>query len=290
MTDTENQSDFSVAIAGVAGRMGRQLVASALDAGLSVAGGTEAPGKGPFDRDIGELAGRRILGIRPVTDPVAAAADASVWIDFTRPEATLAALDALKHTRVSGVVIGTTGFSAAQEREIDRAAAQFAIVKAGNFSLGINLLQALTRIAAGRLGEGWDIEILETHHRRKVDAPSGTALMLGDAAAEGRGSVLDDLRSPPYDGPDSERQAGQIGFSVRRMGDVIGEHSVSFGSDMEILTLTHTALDRQVFAHGAVQAANWVKGRKPGLYGMDDVLGLAGASEAGPAEQRLNQG
>ena len=185
MTDTTLQTGLSVAIAGVAGRMGRHLVAGAMDAGLSVVGGTEAPGSGPFDRDIGELAGRQALGIRPVTDPVAAAANADVWIDFTRPAATLAALDALKHTRVSGVVIGTTGLSAAQDAEIARAAERLAIVKAGNFSVGINLLQALTRMAASRLGEGWDIEILETHHRRKVDAPSGTALMLGDAAAEG---------------------------------------------------------------------------------------------------------
>lgn len=276
MTETEARSPLSVAIAGVAGRMGRQLVGVAMDEGLIVAGGTEAAGKGPFDSDIGELAGRQALGVRPVTDPVAAAANADVWIDFTRPEATLAALNALKHTRVSGVVIGTTGMSAAEEKEVARAAEHLAIVKAGNFSVGINLLQALTRMAASRLGEGWDIEILETHHRRKVDAPSGTALMLGAAAAAGRGSALEDLRAAPYDGPDSARVAGQIGFSVRRMGDVIGEHSVSIGSDREILTLSHQALDRAVFAHGALQAAAWVKGRGPGLYGMDDVLGLSG--------------
>ncbi|MEH6694002.1 MAG: 4-hydroxy-tetrahydrodipicolinate reductase [Hyphomonas sp.] len=276
MTETEARTPLSVAIAGVAGRMGRQLVGVAMDEGLIVAGGTEAAGKGPFDRDIGELAGRQALGVRPVTDPVAAAANADVWIDFTRPEATLAALNALKHTRVSGVVIGTTGMSAAEEKEVARAAEHLAIVKAGNFSVGINLLQALTRMASSRLGEGWDIEILETHHRRKVDAPSGTALMLGEAAAEGRGSALEDLRAAPYDGPDSGRVAGQIGFSVRRMGDVIGEHSVSIGSDREILTLSHQALDRAVFAHGALQAAAWVKGRGPGLYGMDDVLGLSG--------------
>ena len=160
-------------------------------------------------------------------------------------------------------------------RVADRAAERLAIVKAGNFSVGINLLQALTKLAAGRLGEGWDIEILETHHRRKVDAPSGTALMLGDAAAEGRGASLDALRSPPDDGPDSARMPGQHGFAVRRMGDVIGEHSVSLGSDMEIVTLSHQALARAVFAHGAMRAATWTKGRKPGLYGMNDVLGLA---------------
>ncbi|KCZ92789.1 4-hydroxy-tetrahydrodipicolinate reductase [Hyphomonas johnsonii] len=275
MTDTPQDNSFRVAIAGVAGRMGRHLVASALDAGLIVAGGTEAPGAGPFDRDIGELAGRASLGIRPATDPVAAAANADVWIDFTRPKATLAALDALKHTRVSGVIIGTTGFSAADELEIARASERLAIVKSGNFSLGINLLQALTRIAASRLGEDWDIEIMETHHRRKVDAPSGTALMLGEAAAAGRNAALGDLRQGPYDGADSARAPGKIGFAVRRMGDVIGTHEVSFGSDREILTLSHTALDRAVFAHGAMRAAAWTVNREPGLYGMDDVLGLA---------------
>jgi hypothetical protein len=130
--------------------------------------------------------------------------------------------------------------------------------------------------AAASLGPDWDIEVLETHHNKKVDAPSGTALMLGEAAAEGRGGTLDQLRTGPYDGPDAAREPGKIGFSVRRMGGVIGEHSVSFGSDTEIVTLSHTSLDRSMFAEGALKAAFWAINQKSGLYSMDDVLGLSG--------------
>lgn len=276
MTDDNMTPKFSLAIAGVAGRMGRQLVAAALDAGLSIAGGSEMPGSVYTKNDIGELAGRPNLGIRPTTDPVTAAGAAEVWVDFTVPAATVAALNALKHTQVSAVIIGTTGFSVVEEAEIAEAAKQFAIVKAGNFSLGVNLLQALTRLAAARLGQDWDIEILETHHRKKLDAPSGTALMLGEAAADGRGQKLEALRAPPRDGPDNMREAGSIGFAVRRSGGVIGEHDVSFASEREVITLSHMAIDRAVFAHGAIEAAKWARGRAPGLYGMDDVLGLNG--------------
>ncbi|MCF6328551.1 MAG: 4-hydroxy-tetrahydrodipicolinate reductase, partial [Henriciella sp.] len=162
----------------------------------------------------------------------------------------------------------------AEEAMIVQASKRLVIVKAGNYSLGVNLLEALVRQAALRLGDDWDIEILETHHRRKIDAPSGTALMLGEAAAQGRGASLSDLRSAPYNGPDAKRQTGSIGFAVRRTGDVIGEHEVSFGSDLETITLSHTALDRAVFAHGAIKAAEWAAGQKPGMYGMSDVLGI----------------
>ena len=172
MTEMTPSDSLRVAIAGVAGRMGRQLVGAALDAGLTVVGGSEAPSSEHLGEDIGELAGRRLLDLKPATDPVAAAAKADVWIDFTRPAATLAALDSLKHTSVRAAIIGTTGFTNEEEAEIAQAAQSLAIVKAGNFSVGINLLQALTRMAAERLGPDWDIEILETHHRRKVDAPS----------------------------------------------------------------------------------------------------------------------
>ena len=274
MSESSPSDSFRVAIAGVAGRMGRQLVGAALDAGLEIAGGSEAPASEHLGEDIGELAGRRLLGIRPATDPVAAAGDADVWIDFTRPAATLAALDSLKHTRVRAAIIGTTGFDAAEEAEIAKAANSLAIVKAGNFSVGVNLLQALTRMAAERLGPDWDIEIYETHHRRKVDAPSGTALMIGEAAAAGRGKPLSELRSPPHDGPDAKREPGAIGFAVRRSGGVIGEHEVTFGSDMEVVSLAHTALDRAVFAHGALSAARWAVRQPAGLYAMRDVLGF----------------
>ncbi|MCL4124532.1 UNVERIFIED_CONTAM: hypothetical protein GTU68_056900, partial [Idotea baltica] len=166
--------------------MGRQLTAAAITTGMTVVGGSETADSGHLSQDIGVLAGGTAIGLTPQSDTVTAAANADIWVDFTRPRASIAALKALAHTRVRGVVIGTTGFSPAEEDEIRQASESLAIIKAGNFSVGINLLQALTRLAAERLGEDWDIEILETHHRRKVDAPSGTALMLGDAAAAGR--------------------------------------------------------------------------------------------------------
>ena len=276
MTTPSPAPSYTVAIAGVAGRMGRQLAAVAHRRGLAIAGGTELAGSPQLDMDIGDLAGLPHLGVQPESDPVAAAGKADVWLDFTRPAATLAALEALKHTRVRVAIIGTTGFSPAEEKEIARAAGDLAIVKSGSFALGIKLLETLIRRAAASLGPDWDIEVLETHHNKKVDAPSGTALMLGEAAAEGRGGTLEALRTGPYDGPDAAREPGRIGFSVRRMGGVVGEHSVSFASDTEVVTLSHTALDRAMFAQGALKAADWAVNQPPGLYSMDDVLGLSG--------------
>ncbi|MEM1086682.1 MAG: 4-hydroxy-tetrahydrodipicolinate reductase [Pseudomonadota bacterium] len=269
MTDQLN-----IAIAGAAGRMGRQLLAAAIDAGHSVSGGSEVPGSDLIGKDLGLLAGRDALGTTIKAGIGEAAKGADVWIDFTTPQATLTALALAPNAGVKAIVIGTTGFTPVQEEEIEKSAERIAIVKAGNFSLGVNLLEALVHEAAARLGPDWDIEVLETHHRRKVDAPSGTALMLGQAAADGRGQPLEALRSEPYDGPDAKREAGKIGFSVRRSGGVIGDHEVTFGSDMEVVSLSHTALDRAVFAHGAIKAAEWAVKQEPGLYGMDDVLGL----------------
>lgn len=265
---------IKIAIAGAAGRMGRQLAKAGHETGHTLSGGSEAPGSTYLGQDMGVLA-----GIGDIQTPVCAgiaeaARGADVWIDFTVPKATLAALDVLPSIGVKAIVIGTTGFTSAQDAQIEAAQGRLAILKAGNFSLGVNLLEALVRQAAARLGEDWDIEILETHHRRKLDAPSGTALMLGEAAATGRGKPLSELKSAPYDGPDAKRQRGKIGFAVRRTGDVIGEHEVMFGSDREIVSLSHTALDRAVFAHGAIKAAEWAAKQGPGLYGMDDVLGL----------------
>lgn len=254
--------------------MGRQLAAAALDAGCTLSGASEAPGSPHLGKDVGALLDRQDIGVLTAGDPADAARGADVWIDFTAPQATLAALHTLKTAGVRAAVIGTTGFDGAQEGEIAEIAEELPIVKAGNFSLGVNLLCALTRRAAESLGKEWDIEVLETHHRRKVDAPSGTALMLGDAAARGRGADLKALRAGPYDGPDAKREKGTIGFAVRRSGGVIGEHEVTFGSDMEILSLAHTALDRAVFANGALAAARWAVRQSPGLYDMDDVLGL----------------
>ena len=271
---TKSSDALKVAVAGVAGRMGRQLAAMVIDRGLVLAGASEVAAAGVFDEDVGTLAGRRAVGVWPSPDVQEAAAGADVWIDFTRPEATLAALGALRTTPVRAVVIGTTGFAPDQEIVIQAASARFAIVKAGNFSVGINVLQALTRLAASRLGADWDIEVLESHHRLKVDAPSGTALMLGEAAAEGRGRRLGDLLAKPYLGPDAARKEGEIGMAVRRGGGIYGEHEVMFGATREVLRLSHMALDRTVFADGAVAAAEWAATQPSGLYDMNDVLGL----------------
>ena len=269
MTQTIN-----IAIAGCAGRMGRQLVQAGLNAGQKISGGSEAPGSPALGQDIGRLADLDPIGVEAVGALPSAARGADVWIDFTIPEATLQALQALPGLGVRAVVIGTTGFSADQEAQIASAAQHLAIVKAGNFSLGVNLLEALVQQAARRLSADWDIEILETHHRHKIDAPSGTALMLGEAAAMGREQPLSRLQAPPYNGPDAAREPGQIGFSVRRAGGVIGDHEVTFGAEKELLSLRHTALDRSVFADGAIAAARWAVQQSPGLYGMSDVLGL----------------
>lgn len=254
--------------------MGRQLVAAAHGAGHKVTGGSEASGSEYLGQDLGRLAGFGDLGVTTTSDLSDAARGADLWIDFTVPAVTLQALKGLTGLGVRAAVVGTTGFSAEQESEIEAAARHLAIVKAGNFSLGVNLLEALVKQAASRLGEDWDIEIAETHHHHKVDAPSGTALMLGAAAADGRGKPLETLKSAPYDGPDAKRVPGQIGFSVKRSGGVIGDHEVSFGSEMEMISLRHVALDRALFANGAIRAAEWVVGQPAGLYDMSDVLAL----------------
>lgn len=267
-------TELNISVAGCAGRMGRQLVGAALKAGHAITGGSEAPGSEALGRDLGKLASMEPIGVAALADLQSAIDGADVWVDFTVPQATLSALVALSQSGARAAVIGTTGFTEAQEQDIRVASAELAIVKAGNFSLGVNLLEALVRQAAERLGDDWDIEILETHHRHKVDAPSGTALMLGGAAAAGRGKPLSDLRAAPYDGADAKRIPGEIGFSVRRTGDVIGDHEVTLGSEMEILSLRHTALDRAVFAYGAIKAAEWAATQPPGLYDMSDVLGV----------------
>ena len=198
-----------------------------------------------------------------------------VIIDFSTPEASVALARACAEADGPALVIGSTGLSLEQLAEIEAAADKIAIVMSGNFSLGVNILIGLVEHAALRLGaRDWDIEVLETHHRRKVDAPSGTALMLGEAAANGRGRDLSELQSAPYDGITGPREPGKIGFASLRAGGVIGEHTVMFASEDEMLTLSHSAIDRSLFAKGAVAAAAWVRNRRPGLYDMQDVLGF----------------
>lgn len=244
---------LALAIAGAHGRMGRALIdAASQDKRFSIAGAASRGGPGAD----------------------AAAANADVWIDFTAPDATIAALAALGGTKVSAAIIGTTGLSEAQDARIFEHAKRIAIVKSGNFSLGVNLLAALVEEAAAKLGGDWDIEISEAHHRRKVDAPSGTALMLGEAAARARGRTLKEVRLAPNDGVTGPRKPGGIGFASLRAGGIVGEHEVKFAAEREVLTLSHQALDRGLFADGALAAALWAAGRPPGLYSMRDVLGL----------------
>ncbi|MES1201012.1 MAG: 4-hydroxy-tetrahydrodipicolinate reductase [Pseudomonadota bacterium] len=254
---------LSIAIAGAEGRMGRALIAAvAQRKDVAIVGGTEREGAAPeaefpISRDAG-----------------AAAANADVWIDFSAPDATIAALEALTATKVRAAIIGTTGLSTEQEARIAAAAKRIAIVRSGNFSLGVNLLAYLARETAKRLGSDWDVEIVEAHHRRKADAPSGTALLLGEAVAEGRNVALLDARLAPHDGLTGARPEGGIGFASVRGGGIVGEHDVLFAGERELITLSHQALDRAVFADGALAAALWAQDKRAGLYSMKDVLGL----------------
>ena len=255
--------------------MGQALCKLALDEpSLELVGAIEAPAYPGIGDDIAGVIGRRDTGISFTSDVLKGAKDADVLIDFTRPQVTLSTLKTLKETGVETVIIGTTGFNQDEMLALQAWSRSFAIVFSGNFSLGVNMLAVLVERAAKSLGDEWDIEVLETHHRHKVDAPSGTALLLGDAAAKGRGYHLKNIRLAPYDGDTGERPAGKIGFSVRRSGGVIGEHEVSFGAMEEVLSLSHQALDRNVFARGALKAAEWAAGKAPGWYTMKNVLGL----------------
>lgn len=198
-----------------------------------------------------------------------------VVIDFTTAEASAELATRCAERGGPALVIGSTGFTEAQLAAVEAAARRVAIVRSGNFSLGVNILIGLVRQAAERLpGADWDVEVFEAHHRRKADAPSGTALMLGEAAAEGRGGALTELRRPMREGVTGPREPGTIGFAAIRAGGVVGDHSVMFAAEDEILTLSHSARDRALFARGAVTAALWARGRPPGLYDMQDVLGF----------------
>ncbi|MBL8543849.1 MAG: 4-hydroxy-tetrahydrodipicolinate reductase [Hyphomonadaceae bacterium] len=266
---------LSIAIAGAAGRMGRALIrAASADARFTVAGGSERRDSANLDADLGMLAGLPASGIVTHDSASAAASKADVWLDFTTPHATLAALESLTATQVRAAIVGTTGLNPEQEAAIAAHAKRIAIVRSGNFSLGVNLLAALVEQAASKLGPEWDIEIVEAHHRRKIDAPSGTALLLGEAAARGRAAKLEALRTPPRDGLTGPRDEGSIGFAVVRGGGIVGEHDVLFAAEREVLKLSHQALDRAVFADGALAAALWAANKPPGLYSMRDVLGL----------------
>ena len=241
---------MKIGIIGSQGRMGHALAEAIVAAGHELAGGIDKGG-----------------------DPVALAAVSNVLIDFSSPHATEANLDAAMAAGVP-ILIGTTGLEERHHWLIDSAAQTIPVLQTGNTSLGVNMLAALVEEAARRLGEEWDIEIMETHHRMKVDAPSGTALLLGEAAARGRNVALADASVRGRDGITGARQAGTIGFASLRGGSVAGDHSVLFLADNERLTLSHLAENRGIFARGAVKGAAWLVGQAPGRYGMREVLGL----------------
>jgi len=261
-------------VIGSGGRMGRMLVAEiAASPGCTLAGGCAKPGSGYVNQDIGELAAIGRLGIAVGDNAEKVIRDSDVVIDFTAPAAT-AAHAALAASLRKPMVVGTTGLSPDEADAVRHAAREIPIVWAPNMSLGINLLLGIVEEVACRLGPDWDVEIMEMHHRAKVDAPSGTALALGRAVADGRGAVLEEVQQRARDGITGPRRTGGIGFASLRGGDAIGDHHVVFAGAGERLELTHRATSRVVYAKGAVQAARWVVGRPSGLYGLKEVLGL----------------
>lgn len=264
-----------IGVVGAAGRMGKMLLrACAENAHCRLIGATEVASSPELGRDLGELAGLAPLGVALTANPMDLFAAADVVIDFTVPAATVKHAQWAAQGHVA-LVAGTTGLDAAQEAELKSAARHVPIVYAPNMSLGVNLLLALVEQAASRLpAELFDIEIVDLHHRAKTDAPSGTALALGRAAARGRGVALDEVAVRGRDGLTGARRPGTIGLSALRGGDVAGDHTVLFAGDGERLELTHRATDRRIFARGAVHAALWTHGSAPGLYSMRDVLGL----------------
>jgi 4-hydroxy-tetrahydrodipicolinate reductase len=267
-------SDMRLVVAGAAGRMGRTVIKAIAETdGVVLAGALDASGGPAIGQDAGELAGLGRNGVMVSADATPLA-EADGVIDFTIPAASVVLAE---HCADHGLVhvIGTTGFTPEDEKTIAAAAARACIVKSGNMSLGVNLLAALVRQVARTLDDEFDIEIIEMHHSRKIDAPSGTALLLGAAAADGRDIGLRERSVRARDGHTGARKRGDIGFAALRGGTVVGEHSVIFAGPHERIELAHKAEDRMIFARGALKAAMWAHGRKPGLYSMADVLGLS---------------
>jgi 4-hydroxy-tetrahydrodipicolinate reductase len=267
-------NDLAIGILGGAGRMGRALVRAVTEAkGAVVAGAADASGNPEIGKDLGTLAGIEPLGVALTDDVTALFEKADVIIDFTVPKA------AVENARIAArtgtaYVVGTTGLEPEQQAAVTEAGKQTVVVQAANFSLGVNLTIALTHRLAEMLDDSFDIEIVEMHHRHKVDAPSGTALALGRAAAAGRGVALEDVADRGRDGITGARKRGDIGFAVLRGGNVAGDHTVVFAADDERIELTHKAGDRSIFARGAVRAALWTAGKPHGYYSMQDVLAL----------------
>jgi len=267
-------ADLRLIVAGAGGRMGRTLIKAITEAdGLVVAGAVDAPGSAAIGRDSGELAGLGRNGVAVTADAAPLLANADGLIDFTIPAATVAFAELT--ARAGKVhIVGTTGLSGENEKLVAEAGKKAVIVKSGNFSMGVNLIEALTKRVAKTLDDSFDVEIFEMHHKGKIDAPSGTALMFGRAAAAGRGIDLAQHSARGRDGETGARRSGDIGFASLRGGSVVGEHKVIFAGPAERIELVHRAEDRMIFARGALAAASWARGQKPGLYSMADVLGL----------------
>ncbi len=269
-------NEMGLVVVGAAGRMGQTLVRTITEvSGVRLVGAVERSGSASLGRDAGEIAGTGTLGVAITDDPLPAFAAADGVLDFTTPASTVEFAGYAAQAHIVHV-IGTTGCSPTDDAAISAAARHATIVKSGNMSLGVNLLAVLVEQAARALGpDDFDIEIVEMHHRHKVDAPSGTALLLGAAAAKGRGVSLDERSVRVRDGHTGPRPEGAIGFATLRGGSVVGDHSVILAGPGERVVLAHHAEDRSIFARGAVRAALWARDRKPGLYSMRDVLGLA---------------
>lgn len=267
-------SDMRLIVAGAGGRMGRALVRAISETtGATLSGALEAPGSELLGKDAGTLAGLPENGVKLSADLWTLSKDADGILDFTVPGATIANV-AIAAQRGIVHVIGTTGLSSSDDAVIKSVTSRAIVVQSGNMSLGVNLLAALVKRVARSLDESFDIEIVEMHHRAKIDAPSGTALLLGEAAAAGRKVALGEHSARGRDGLTGARRSGDIGFASLRGGTVTGDHSVIFAGPYERIELAHKAEDRMIFAHGALKAALWAHGRKPGLYAMADVLGL----------------
>ncbi|MEQ8308269.1 MAG: 4-hydroxy-tetrahydrodipicolinate reductase [Hoeflea sp.] len=269
-------SSMGLVVVGAAGRMGQSLVRAIADVdGVHLAGAIEREGSDAIGRDAGEIAGLGANDVAITADALPVFARADGVLDFTTPAATLEFAELAAQARIVHV-IGTTGMGESDEAKLIAASRHSRIVKSGNMSLGVNLLSVLVRQAAKALdANDWDVEVLEMHHRHKVDAPSGTALLLGEAAADGRGISLKENSVRVRDGHTGAREAGSIGFATLRGGSVVGEHSVLLAGEGETIELSHKATDRSIFARGAVRAAMWARSQKPGYYSMLDVLGLA---------------
>ena len=265
---------MKIGVLGCAGRMGRILSAQVLDNDeVELIGGTEVPGSEYIGHDIAQLSGMDAMGLAVGDDARVLFETADTIIDFTTPLATAGHAKMASETGTA-IIVGTTGLKDIQQDAIIQASEQIPVVQAANYSVGVNILLGLVDRTAGILGDGYDIEIVEMHHRKKVDAPSGTALALGQAAAAGRGVDLDNVSQRVRDGHTGSRKAGDIGFATLRGGDVAGDHIVIFAGDGERIELAHKASNRTVFAVGAVRAALWTGGKLPGLYSMADVLSL----------------